>query len=440
MDALQQQEVKKEPAKPQTPPGAPVSSQPHKPLAAFTQPQVPAPKPPINVKGKLVVPKAKMATPTKAPSTGGMFETPQPPPKPAQALNSDSLSGAFIPILIPSNAEEAKPPGDVAETSAQTEPSLLPIVDETSFQEVEQAAVQEVAKEKEDDTPTSMVEDEPVPPETGDFAHDKEAEESMVHLDDTKEGEESMINFDNQAPSVEPESLSAEVLTADLLSTDVPDATPISVVPPEAIDTTPAVVGGDDKETATDSFPETPVGIGEPSGDNVIPTTTQQAPQKMHRDGITPAKPSTDESTAGQAVEVPEHVLEQFSSQLKRLEDNHQMDMKVLQEQHQQELQELTTQLQRLQQDLNHVQGEKNRQKESLTLQLNSLKHELEGTQQLLQAKGKDDRKLQDSHLKQLRAMEKEMNRKEEENVELKQELKQKEVRNIFDVSVRRVQ
>lgn len=100
-----------------------------------------------------------------------------------------------------------------------------------------------------------------------------------------------------------------------------------------------------------------------------------------------------------------------------------------MQQQHQQQVNTLMNQIKSIKEEFSKLHGEKNRQKESLMLQLDSLKHELEGTQQMLQDKTKEERKIQDAHLKQLRKMEKEMNQKEEVNENLRRQLEEKEVR-----------
>jgi hypothetical protein len=111
-----------------------------------------------------------------------------------------------------------------------------------------------------------------------------------------------------------------------------------------------------------------------------------------------------------------------FSSQLARLVENHQLEQQQLQQQYEQKLQELSLQLQQ-------NQAEYERQVEGWRLQRDSLKHELEGTQELLTAKKNDERKLQNAHLKELRNMEKQVNEKEKAREALQFELDQQEVR-----------
>ena len=117
-----------------------------------------------------------------------------------------------------------------------------------------------------------------------------------------------------------------------------------------------------------------------------------------------------------------ELLKENFSSQLARLVENHQMEQQQLQQHYEERLQELNLVLQQSKADYE-------RQVEGWRLQRDSLKHELEGTQELLTAKKNDERKLQNAHLKELRSMEKQLNEKEKGQEVLQIELNEQGVR-----------
>jgi hypothetical protein len=136
-------------------------------------------------------------------------------------------------------------------------------------------------------------------------------------------------------------------------------------------------------------------------------------------------QPTTSSNTTTQ---VPEHVLQQFSQQLKRLEDNHLAEQAAMQRQNSQEKTQLQQQIQQAQQLHMTDEREWKKSKEYYTLQLDALKRELEGTQQLLEEKGREDRKKQETFLHQLRGMEKQMNKKQDESQGHGQKVKELQV------------
>lgn len=119
-------------------------------------------------------------------------------------------------------------------------------------------------------------------------------------------------------------------------------------------------------------------------------------------------KPATSQEPAPSSV-IPDHVLNQFSEQLKRLEENHAAEKQAAQLRHEQEMQALKQELAQSQQSLRQAQVDAKRAKEGHTLKLDALQRELTGTQELLQDKEKEFKRLQQQHLKQLRDMEKQM-------------------------------
>jgi hypothetical protein len=149
-----------------------------------------------------------------------------------------------------------------------------------------------------------------------------------------------------------------------------------------------------------------------------------------------------DSSEAKEAV--PEHMLEQFSKQLKRLEENHQAERAVMEQEldgrmqqaMEKQRQELEVQTHATQQKLQHdmerqfeeQRGEWKRQKEGYTLRLDSLTRERDGTQELLEESQREKRRMQDGQLKELRNMEKKMNAIEAEKDRHEARVKELEV------------
>jgi hypothetical protein len=159
------------------------------------------------------------------------------------------------------------------------------------------------------------------------------------------------------------------------------------------------------------------------------PPRTQALQLDLHSSSTRPPvvdSSSVSASASANEAAVPEHVLEQFSKQLKRLEENHQAERAVMEQELQghiqqaleKQRQEMAGQSQKTQHQLQHdmerqfdeKRGEWNRQKEGYTLRLDSLTRERDGTQELLEESQKEKRRMQDDQLKELRNMEKQMN------------------------------
>jgi len=118
---------------------------------------------------------------------------------------------------------------------------------------------------------------------------------------------------------------------------------------------------------------------------------------------------TTSQEPAPSPSVIPDHVLNQFSEQLKRLEENHAAEKQATQVRYEQEMQGLKQELVQAQQGLRQEKVDAKRAKEGQSLKLDALKRELTGTQELLQDKEKEFKRLQQQHLKQLRDMEKQM-------------------------------
>jgi chromosome segregation ATPase len=133
-------------------------------------------------------------------------------------------------------------------------------------------------------------------------------------------------------------------------------------------------------------------------------------------------RPSTRMDTA--ATTIPDNVLENFSNQIKRIEENHQIERNEVEQQHKSEIQQLTTMHQTVVQSKKELEDrllsdlkkkdeqfdEICRRNEGYRLKLDVLKREVAGTQELLQARELDFKKLQEKHLHDLRAIEKQSN------------------------------
>jgi hypothetical protein len=148
---------------------------------------------------------------------------------------------------------------------------------------------------------------------------------------------------------------------------------------------------------------------------------------------------------------VPEVVLQQFSKQLKQLEEKHKAEKRasqvqiagqlnrleenylsekvVAQERHSREIDSLRQELASAQQHLQQVHTDSRGTVEANKLKINSLQRELLGTKDLLKDKEKEFKKIQERHLQQLRGMEKEMNKTEDASMGNIERVKSLEVR-----------
>jgi hypothetical protein len=145
-------------------------------------------------------------------------------------------------------------------------------------------------------------------------------------------------------------------------------------------------------------------------------------------------EPHVEEEVAPSTAQesIPEHVLNQFSEQLKRLEENHAAEKTEIQEHHDHEMQALQQNFSKAQHNLQQTQANNKRNNEGHTLKLDALQRELKGTQELLQDKDKEFKRLQEQHLKQLRGMEKQIFKQEDESHGNVNRVRSLEVRTAF--------
>ena len=182
-----------------------------------------------------------------------------------------------------------------------------------------------------------------------------------------------------------------------------------------------------------------------------------------HNDGSfpqTPQRPSTNNdhdvssplTLAAIKEAVPEHMLEQFSIQLTRLEENYQAERAVMEQERdnhiqqalEQQRQELAAQTQAAQQksqqeitrQFDEQRAEWKRKKEGYPLRLDSLTRERDGTQQLLEESHKEKKRMQDCQLQELRNMENKSNAMEAEKDKYEQKVKELEVCMGFGIVV----
>jgi hypothetical protein len=446
MDSLlQQEDQKRPPPPPKTNQGTPTSNEQTaspiilkagatiKPLASVTRGALPTPALAPSIKGQLKIPQAikatnkntmrmaaaaavttpltEIATPTPTVvdgeiKSGGVEEEPEilSPSSPASSHLSTSEAGAFEKVVInhrtnPENGEQASPTSSaidnhVEEGRVPQEPSVENHQDEAAADDHTRSDPSTATTgEEKDATPTVPLEN--VTPRSASDA-------VILPNAPNDEGLIPSVTADNVDSELEPTTKSAESSTSPTPSDDrhdeqlseavvsEPAAPPVSsmafrddvVVPTVAVDTTASTI---------------------------IATTISSR--------TTTPKPAGDEFLG-----------EQFSSQLVRLEENHSLEQQQLQQRYEEQLQELRVQLRQDQMD-------HERQLESWRLQRDSLKHELEGTQELLTAKKNDERKLQNAHLKELRSMEKVMNESEAAKEALKHDVKEREVRDFVSPS-----
>jgi DNA anti-recombination protein RmuC len=159
---------------------------------------------------------------------------------------------------------------------------------------------------------------------------------------------------------------------------------------------------------------------------------------------------SLSSSAAGAVPEQQQtQMLEQFSKQLKRLEENHQAERATMEQELQGQIsraldkqrQELAAQTQASQekiqqemtQELDEQRYEWKRQKENYILQLDSLTRERDGTQELLDTSQKEKTRMYNGQLKELRQMEKKMNVMEAEKDKHELRVKELEVSEHFE-------
>lgn len=139
-----------------------------------------------------------------------------------------------------------------------------------------------------------------------------------------------------------------------------------------------------------------------------------------------------------------ENLLEQFTMQLKRLEENHQIEMMETERRHAQEIESIRSSINHGECDATRIQLEERlmaqirekeeklrdviQRNEGYQLKLDVLKREVEGTQALLEAKNSDMGKFSEENLKQLRSWEKKVDEAEVEIQKAKEHSKSLEV------------
>mmetsp|Transcript_27456 Transcript_27456/g.76982 ORF Transcript_27456/g.76982 Transcript_27456/m.76982 type:complete len:1235 (-) Transcript_27456:115-3819(-) len=182
---------------------------------------------------------------------------------------------------------------------------------------------------------------------------------------------------------------------------------------------------------------------------SAAPSTTNATASATTARSFQPKKVSPAPASAGinatitpttDADSIPDHILEQFTKQLERLEQNHETEKLEYQQNFQYQLQQQKEQwklesIQMVQQAEKSVkeqmkgklEREFGRTKENLQLRIESLEHELEGTRALVDQRDKAKSKTQDSHLNELRAMESQMMAAEEAGNKSKERIKELE-------------
>lgn len=140
---------------------------------------------------------------------------------------------------------------------------------------------------------------------------------------------------------------------------------------------------------------------------------------------------------------VPEEVLNQFSQQLKRLEENHTLEKKQVADRfkneisamkrgYQQEVYALQQELAKSRQAMAQSQQEQSRNNESINKKVHGLERDLEQSRQIVKDHEREFKRLQERHLQQLRGMEKQVFQKEDESIGNVERLKSLEVSFIY--------
>lgn len=357
-----------------------------KPLAAVTRRTNPPPKPSVP-KGRLKIPQPTKGVVGESSHSNGnitsVTEKNQSLPMTSSSSLSTTEAGAFDKVEV---VNEKKTIGD-------------PVIVEENGEDVASTRAQE---DRIGEYPSDSVKSKLPLPTTSHSTEDEE--ESTPTL---------VEGFQEQSEEQPP----AQVLPQ---SNPLADEKVVSAVPDSAAPEEPPLLPTPEP-VLSEPKPEQAVRPEKPSSE----TTTQQLNQSLPKSSQpqNAAEPPTTE------------IMEQFSSQLQRLEENHQIEQEQMRKQYEQHVQALQSQLQTMSNQRQQDQREAQRHAEAWKLQKTSLEHELEGTQELLQAKQKDERKLQDAHLKELRTMEKKMNQTEKARETLEVALKEKEVRTGNDDS-----
>jgi hypothetical protein len=175
--------------------------------------------------------------------------------------------------------------------------------------------------------------------------------------------------------------------------------------------------------------------VTESQGATLPSAATLDYPEsKDRKDATTPGQISM------QSLAIPDNVMENFSRQMQRVEANHQEEQKLLEQEHARQIKELKVSLnhdacERARRELeehlaSQVQEREKRLSELVRLnegqrlKLDVLKREVEGRQQLLEAKDDDIGKSNAEHSKYLKTLEQTVREKEQEAWKSKEEVK----------------
>lgn len=253
------------------------------------------------------------------------------------------------------------------------------------------------------------------------------------------------MDHDDEEPVVEEgkaqESVSVQHLEPNIFSDEQGSSNAESTEPGQALVQQRVVGGKESKESPSiepnqygvvnsilaDSFVETPARLeqtGEAAESSV--GLEQNDWSMMGRGSEKPASA------------IPEQLLEQFSRQLERLEENYQAEREETLKRHTAEVEELKNSFnhdacvlerklleEKMQADLSERDEQLNklvRINEGYKLKLDALKREVAGTQQLLEARDSDIGKVNEEHLRSLRGLENKLRESEEKAARFKRE------------------
>jgi hypothetical protein len=310
------------------------------------------------------------------------------------------------------------------------------------------------AFENADEAPDKVPDAQEGTPEVND-AVDEEAGWDDDGVDDIDVEDDNSIEQDTTPVPAEPEDDDREALerawqqrqqelqiggTAEEEQIAVQGPTPPLTEIPQQLDEE----GNDQTGQTSSSFPQ-PMRMDH---DDIPPDTTDReiAPSPPAMDGVpyetTPdSSPQHQQQAPESMAAVPQQqqqqqnydeLQHQFSEQLQRLEENHQTEQVSLQQNYEQQLNELQTQLQEMQHQQQQQSQNWNRAKEGHTLKVDALQRELDGTKELLEDKNVEQRRMQEHHLNQLRAMEKETMSKQSQVGQKGKELQELKVSRII--------
>ncbi len=282
--------------------------------------------------------------------------------------------------------------------------------------------------------PTKEQEEEPSPTPASDSATESQSTEAKSMLPTMTKQQEP--KKEQQNPSTDTQATTSVAPTTDVTlsqkTPEVPSTSPTlaTIAEPKSTTETPAVTKGEkESSSGTASVPEE----DKPEHDTREESSAQDASTSdAARLSLQQQQEEFQKQLDGQRQEMEgrmQQLQEQFSEQLQRLEAHHRQETEVTNAQFEtslahweQEVQDRENLLASQTQTFDSNQQKAQKKIEKLSSQLNQAR-------ELLGDKEKEDRRLQEKHLQQLRDMEKQCFKKEDTSNSLEQDIQKLQVR-----------